>query len=225
MLPRNSGSHHQATFCCNPSWHVGSWSHQHKDWRVRTSGWPLVWIARVEVCRRKWSYILRRLRTTTQSLIALETDRPVTIPNARGQTWLGRDACSGLTQPEKIRESLTCIHLCSGSPAGRWWMPCSYRLVAAQWQRSCTLAFSWSKLGRGSSSATFLLPRPEKGVSWPIPRWTHPARVAVVARVVIGLVHICSKYPTGRAMREHLSAVILSMRSCCETWEQHLWMK
>ena len=41
--------------------------------------------------------------------------------------------------------------------------------------------FSWSMLGRGSYSEAFLLPRPEKGVVWPIPRWTHPVRVAVVA--------------------------------------------
>jgi len=31
-------------------------------------------------------------------MIVLETDRPVTIPIARGQTWQGRDSCSGLTQ-------------------------------------------------------------------------------------------------------------------------------
>ena len=52
MLPRSPGSHRQEMFCCNPSWHVGSWSHQHTDWGVGTSGWPLVWIASVEVCRR-----------------------------------------------------------------------------------------------------------------------------------------------------------------------------
>ena len=33
-------------------------------------------------------------------------------------------------------ESLAYLQLCSGSAAGRWWKPCSYRL-AAQWQRSC----------------------------------------------------------------------------------------
>jgi len=32
MLPRSLGSHRQEIFCCNPSWHVGSWSHQHTDW-------------------------------------------------------------------------------------------------------------------------------------------------------------------------------------------------
>jgi len=39
-------------FCCNPRWHVSSWSHQHTDWGVGTSGWPLVWITSVEFCRR-----------------------------------------------------------------------------------------------------------------------------------------------------------------------------
>ena len=46
------GSHRQKMFCCNPSWHVGSWSHQRIAWGVGTSGWPLVWIASVEVRRR-----------------------------------------------------------------------------------------------------------------------------------------------------------------------------
>jgi len=33
-------------------------------------------------------------------------------------------------------ESLACLQLCSGSPVGHWWKPCSYRL-AVQWRRSC----------------------------------------------------------------------------------------
>jgi len=41
------------------------------------------------------------------------------------------------------------------------------------------LVFNWSMLGRGSSSAAFLLPCPEKGIVWPIPCWTHLAWVAV----------------------------------------------
>jgi len=52
MLPRSPGSHRQEMFCCNRSWHVGSWSRQHTDWVVGTLGWPLVWIASVEVSRR-----------------------------------------------------------------------------------------------------------------------------------------------------------------------------
>ena len=51
MLPRSPGSQRQEMFCCNPSWHVGSWSRQSTDWGVGTSGWPLVWIASVEICR------------------------------------------------------------------------------------------------------------------------------------------------------------------------------
>ena len=52
MLPSNPGSHSQGMFCCSPSWHVGSWSRQHSDWGVGTSGWPWVWVASVDVYRR-----------------------------------------------------------------------------------------------------------------------------------------------------------------------------
>ena len=52
MLTRSPGSHRQEMFYYNPSWRVGSWSHQRTDWDVGTSGWPLVWIANVEVCWR-----------------------------------------------------------------------------------------------------------------------------------------------------------------------------
>jgi len=134
MLPRSPGSHCPGMLCCNPSWRAGNWSRQHADWGVGTSGWSLEWIASVEVCRRWRSCILRRLHATTQSLIDLETDRPVTIP--RGQMWQGCDSCLGLTQLVRRWESLACLQLCSGSPAGRWWKPRSYRL-AAQWRRSC----------------------------------------------------------------------------------------
>ena len=72
----------------------------------------------MEVSRRWRSCNLRRLRTTTQSLIDLETDRPVTIPTARGQTWQDRDSCSGLTQLVRSLESLACLQLCSESPVG-----------------------------------------------------------------------------------------------------------
>ena len=40
LLTRSPDSHCQGMFCCNPSWHVSSWSHQHRDWGVGTSGWP-----------------------------------------------------------------------------------------------------------------------------------------------------------------------------------------
>ena len=53
--------------------------------------------------------------------------------------------------------------------------------------------FSWSMLDRGSpSTAALLLPCLAPGVFLPNPRWTHLARVAVVALVVTGLVDICS---------------------------------
>ena len=70
MLPRSPGSYHLEIFCCSPSLYAGSWSRQRTDWGVGTLGWA--WVVTVEVCRREWSYILRRLRTTTLSLIALQ---------------------------------------------------------------------------------------------------------------------------------------------------------
>ena len=153
MLPMSPSSYRPGILCCNPSWHAGSWSRQHTDWGVGTSGWSLGWVASVEVCRRWWSCILRRLRTTTLPLIVLETYRPVTIPTARGQTWQCRNSCTGLTQLVRSWESLACRQLCSGSPVGRWWKPCSYRL-AAQWWRSC---FQWA-------------PRCSAGVCWAVGR-------------------------------------------------------
>ena len=35
-----------------PSWYAGSWSHQHTDWGVGTSGWLKVWVASGQVCKR-----------------------------------------------------------------------------------------------------------------------------------------------------------------------------
>jgi len=123
--------------CCNPSWRAGNWSRQRAGWGMGMSGWSLEWVASVEVCRCWRSCILWHLRTTAQlRLIVLETDQTVTILTARGQTWQGRDSCSGLTQLVRNWESLAYLQLCSGSSAGRWWKLCSYRL-AAQWQRSC----------------------------------------------------------------------------------------
>ena len=117
--------------------------------------------------------------------MALETDRPVTIPTARGQTWQGRDSCSALTQLVRSWESLAYLQLCSGSPAGRWRVPCSYRL-AARWRRSCLrwtpqCAGSWFVFDSGDAVA------PWKG---PNRRRTHPARVAVVAQVATSLISI-----------------------------------
>ena len=66
--------------------------------------------------------------------------------------------------------------------------------------------FSWNMLGRGSSLAAFLLPRPEKGLFWPSPRWTHPARVAVVALETTDLVSISTNAATRRATWRHLSS-------------------
>jgi len=104
-------------------------------------------------------------------------------------------------------ESLACLQFCSGSPAGWWWKPCSFRLPA-QWRRFC---FQWAPrclagVCCGLSSPVFLLPRPQKGFAWPIPRWTHPARVAVVALVITDLVSISKNAATWRATWRHLSS-------------------
>ena len=90
------------------------------------------------------------------------------------------------------------------------WVSCRKKMKALFLQASCSLTeilvccepsvFSWSILGRGSSLASFLLPRPEKGVLWLIPRRTHPVQVAVVALVVTVWVDICSECRTGRAV-------------------------
>ena len=45
MLPKSLGSHHQM-FCCNPSWHVVSWS---RHWDVWTWGWVLMGITSKEM--------------------------------------------------------------------------------------------------------------------------------------------------------------------------------
>ena len=74
-----------------------------------------------------------------------------------------------------------------------------------QWSTVSPSVFSWSMLGRGSSSA-FLLPRPEKGVLWPTPCRTHPARVAVVALVLTDLVDILWQMLYRRATWRQLSS-------------------
>jgi len=67
---------------------------------------------------------------------------------------------------EKL-ESLTFLQFCSGSPVGRWWKPCSYRL-AAQWRRSfCSQPLGVQLEYVGSwvfDSISASVPRPEKGV-------------------------------------------------------------
>ena len=98
MPSRSPGSHRPWMLCYNPSWCAGNWSRHRTGWGVGTSGSSLEWVASVEVCRRWRSCFLRRLHTTTQYLIVLESDWPVTIPTARGQTWQDRDSSSGLTQ-------------------------------------------------------------------------------------------------------------------------------
>ena len=135
-------------------------------------------------------------------------DWSVTIPTACGQTWQGRDSCSGLTQLVKSWESLACLQLCSGSPVGWWCKPCSYRL-AAQWRRSC---FQWA-------------PRCSAGVCWVVGRpMTHPTP-NTSSTSSSGcfrndrLVSISRNAATGRATWRHLSSspccYILIDIACC----------
>jgi len=63
------------------------------------------------------------------------------------------------------------------------------------------LVFGWSMLDRGSHSAASRQPRLAPSVFLPSPRWTHPARVAVVALTVTGLVGI-QEIPQQREPRE-----------------------
>ena len=56
-----------------------------------------------------------------------------------GQVWVCADVLAvsfGLTTVQVCWMLPRSLQLCNGSPAGRWWKPCSYRL-AAQWRRSC----------------------------------------------------------------------------------------
>jgi len=65
---------------------------------------------------------------------------------------------------------------------------------------------SWIVLVRGPPSAAFLLLHTEKFVLWLIPCRAHPARVAVVALVVSGLIDICSECRMARVTWRHLSS-------------------
>jgi len=66
--------------------------------------------------------------------------------------------------------------------------------------------FCWSMLALGVSSAASLLPRFAPGISLPSLRWTHPARLVVVALVVTGLFDISSNAATGMAAWRHVSS-------------------
>jgi len=92
--------------------------------------------------------------------------------------------------------------------------------------------FRQSILCRLSSSAAFLLPHREKGVLWPIPNRTYLERAAVVARVVTGLVDICSECGTGRATWRHPSSspstvpwigCNICALNCCQNINSGLW--
>jgi len=130
---------------------TGMWERRDGRW-CESRAWRFVDIDDLVSCNAQ------RLRTTTQSLIDLETDRPVTIPTAHGQTWQGHDSCSGLTQLVRIWESLACLQLCSGSPvvgitkALFLYVSCS--MTEALFSVSLSV-FGLRMLGRGSSAAFF----------------------------------------------------------------------
>ena len=95
QLPVSQGYQRQEMLFCKHSWHAGRWSLQQADW---------VWECRVgSRCEwrffgRYWSWILRRLRTNTQSLMLWKLIEQCPFKTAREQTWQGRASCSGLTQ-------------------------------------------------------------------------------------------------------------------------------
>jgi len=97
MLPRTPDSHRPRIFFVTPVdlLAIEVANVQAEVWERRDGRWCE---SRAWSCILRRSCIVRRPHTTTQSLIVLETDRPVTIPTARGQTWQCRDSCSGLTQ-------------------------------------------------------------------------------------------------------------------------------
>ena len=94
------------------------------------------------------------------------------------------------------------------------WFSCRTMMNALFLYASCSImvmlfsvnpsVFSWTMLGRGSSSAPLLLPRPDKGVFWPSPIWTHPAGAAVVALATTDLESISGNAATWRATWRHL---------------------
>ena len=153
MLPRSPDSQRQEMFCCNPSWHVGSLSCQHTDLGVGTSGWSLVWTASVKVCRRWWSYILRRLRTTTLCLIVLETDLSTNDHSNRSWTNVARPCFLLSTDPASEKLVITRLS------AVVQWVSCRTMMKALLLYASCSATailfavspsvYSWSMLGRG----------------------------------------------------------------------------
>jgi len=84
--------------------------------------------------------ILQRLRTTIQSLLLRRLIDQWPFQPLVDKHLQSCASWSGLTQLVRIWESLACLHLCSGSPVGRWWKPCSCNL-ATQWSGSC---FQWA---------------------------------------------------------------------------------
>ena len=86
MMPRSPGSHRQGCFVVAPfdilvaevsNIQTGVWERRDGR-RCESRAWRFVDVNDLISCD---------LRTTTQSLIVLETDRPVTIPTAHEETW------------------------------------------------------------------------------------------------------------------------------------------
>ena len=107
---------------------------------------------------------------------------------------------------EENWESVACLQLCSGSLVGWWWKPCSYRL-AAQWRRSCLQWAARCSFGVCWVVVHLLCCRALRRAYYdPIPRWTHPSRVAVVALVVTDFVSASKNAARERATWRHLSS-------------------
>ena len=115
-------------------------------------------------------------------------------PHSSYATVLRTDPAS-----EKLGITIACLQLCSGSHVGRWWKPCSYRLKLLNDEDLVCSEHLGVQLENAGSWVI-------KSVFWPSPRWTHPARVAVVALEATDVVRISRKAATGRATWRHLSS-------------------
>ena len=134
-------------------------------WERRNGSWG--WAASVEVCWRWWSCILRRLRTTIvlETTTASDCSGDWSTSDHSNRSWTNVAKPWFLFRIDPASETLAITSLAAvvkWFSVGRWWKPCSYSL-ATQWRRSCLFSvspsvFSWSMVGRSSSSAAFLLP-------------------------------------------------------------------
>ena len=151
--------------------------------------------------------LLRCLRATTQSLIAVATDRPVSIPTSREQTW--QDSASP-DWPSLWINSLSAVVQ---------WVFCKTMMNALFLWASYSISWSclqWTPRCSAAEHMIFGYPRQqERCCAWnkvlPSPRRTHPAQVAVAARVATGLKSISRNTATGRTTWKHLLSFLFAI--------------